>query len=117
MNNEVDRTDTFTLLVFSVIYIFLRCSILHSQVNPNELDNKYAYIQVTHVTPFFKEKELQRRLTNFEKNNNVREFMYETPFTKSGKSRGEIEDQYKRRTVLQSMYTGFVCVFYLIEIS
>ncbi|KAL4220208.1 Dedicator of cytokinesis protein 9 [Mactra antiquata] len=69
-------------------------------VNPDELDNKYAYIQVTHVTPFFKEKELQKRLTDFEKNNNVNSFMYETPFTKAGKTRGEIHEQFKRRTVL-----------------
>lgn len=56
------------------------------------------------MTPFFKEKELQRRLTDFEKNNNVKEFMYETPFTKGGKARGEIDEQYKRRTVLMSKW-------------
>ncbi|XP_053403969.1 dedicator of cytokinesis protein 9-like isoform X5 [Mercenaria mercenaria] len=74
-------------------------------VDPNELDNKYAYIQVTHVTPFFKEKELQRRLTDFEKNNNVNSFMYETPFTKVGKAHGEIHEQFKRRTVLLTSHS------------
>ncbi|XP_060575600.1 dedicator of cytokinesis protein 9-like [Ruditapes philippinarum] len=74
-------------------------------VDPNDLDNKYAYIQVTHVTPFFKEKELQRRLTDFEKNNNVYSFMYETPFTKVGKSHGEIHEQFKRRTVLLTTHS------------
>ena len=54
------------------------------------------------MTPYFKEKELQRRLTDFERNNNVNQFMYETPFTKNGKARGEIHEQFKRRTVLMS---------------
>ena len=54
------------------------------------------------MTPYFKEKELQKRLTDFERNNNVNQFMYETPFTKNGKARGEIHEQFKRRTVLMS---------------
>ena len=54
------------------------------------------------MTPYFKEKELQKRLTDFERNNNVNQFMYETPFTKGGKARGEIFEQFKRRTVLMS---------------
>ncbi|XP_060602450.1 dedicator of cytokinesis protein 9-like, partial [Ruditapes philippinarum] len=82
-----------------------KCTRKIGKVDPNELDNKYAYIQVTHVTPFFKEKELQRRLTDFEKNNNVYSFMYETPFTKVGKSHGEIHEQFKRRTVLLTTHS------------
>ena len=72
------------------------------QVNPAELDQKFAYIQVTHVTPYFEEKELQKRITEFERNNNIKRFMFETPFTKAGKARGEIHEQFKRRTVLIS---------------
>ena len=72
------------------------------QVNQNDLDPKLAYIQVTYVTPFYDEKELEDRTTDFERNNNIKRFMYETPFTKNGKARGEIEEQYKRRTILIS---------------
>lgn len=64
------------------------------------LDPKIAYIQVTHVIPYFDEKDLANRPTVFERNNDIRRFMYETPFTKSGKARGEIEEQYKRRTIV-----------------
>jgi dedicator of cytokinesis protein 9/10/11 len=71
-------------------------------VNANELDSKYAYIQVTHVTPYFDEKELTERQTDFERNNNVRRFMFETPFTKDGKAHGEIENQWRRRTIITS---------------
>ncbi|XP_052217568.1 dedicator of cytokinesis protein 9-like isoform X3 [Dreissena polymorpha] len=85
-------------------------------VNPSELETRFAYIQVTHVTPFFKEKELQRRLTDFEKNNNVCWFMYETPFTKGNKAHGEIHEQYKRRTVLRTSHS-FPFVKKRIEVS
>jgi hypothetical protein len=36
----------------------------------------------------------------FERNNNIRRFMYETPFTKTGKARGDIDEQFKRRTII-----------------
>jgi hypothetical protein len=57
---------------------------------------------VTHVTPYFDEKELIERQTDFERNNNIRRFMFETPFTKDGKARGEIENQWRRRTIITS---------------
>ncbi len=90
------------------IYNFFFCIALYKwivcpcQVNPQDLDPAFAYIQLTYVTPYFEEKELEDRTTDFERNNNIRRFMYETPFTKNGKARGEIEEQFKRRTILTS---------------
>ena len=72
------------------------------QVNPKDLDPKYAYIQVTYVTPFFEEKELEDRKTDFEMHHNINRFVFETPFTLSGKKHGGVEEQCKRRTVLTS---------------
>lgn len=72
------------------------------QVNPKDLDSKYAYIQVTHVTPYLDDKELEERKTDFEKSHNIRRFVFETPFTVSGKKQGGVEEQCKRRTVLTS---------------
>ncbi|KAF3857337.1 hypothetical protein F7725_009196 [Dissostichus mawsoni] len=72
------------------------------QVNPKDLDSKYAYIQVTHVTPHLDDKELEDRKTDFEKSHNIRRFVFETPFTVSGKKQGGVEEQCKRRTVLTS---------------
>ncbi|XP_021377721.1 dedicator of cytokinesis protein 9-like isoform X3 [Mizuhopecten yessoensis] len=74
------------------------------QVNPAELDTKFAYIQVIHVTPYFEDKELQRRVTEFEKNNNIKRFMFETPYTENGKAHGEIHEQCKRRTILTTSH-------------
>lgn len=72
------------------------------QVNPKDLDPKYAYIQVTYVTPFFEEKEIEDRKTDFEMHHNINRFVFETPFTPSGKKHGGVEEQCKRRTVLTS---------------
>ncbi|KAG2462037.1 DOC10 protein, partial [Polypterus senegalus] len=71
-----------------------------NKVNPKDLDPKYAYIQVTYVTPFFEEKELQEKKTDFERHHNIRRFVFETPFTLSGKKHGDVEEQCKRRTIL-----------------
>ncbi|XP_055002202.1 dedicator of cytokinesis protein 9 isoform X10 [Sorex araneus] len=74
------------------------------KVNPKDLDSKFAYIQVTHVTPFFDEKELQERKTEFERSHNIRRFMFELPFTQGGKRQGGVEEQCKRRTVLTAIH-------------
>uniref|UniRef100_A0A672S116 Dedicator of cytokinesis 8 n=1 Tax=Sinocyclocheilus grahami TaxID=75366 RepID=A0A672S116_SINGR len=69
------------------------------KLNPNK-----AYIQITFVEPYFDDYEMKDRLTNFEKNFNLRRFMYTTPFTKSGRPRGELNEQYKRKTILTTMH-------------
>ncbi|XP_072556419.1 dedicator of cytokinesis protein 9-like isoform X23 [Paramormyrops kingsleyae] len=75
-----------------------------SRVNPKDLEPKYAYIQVTHVTPFLEEKELAERKTDFERNHNIQRFVFETPFTTSGKKQGLVGEQCKRRTVLTTTH-------------
>lgn len=71
-------------------------------MNSSELDPKYGYLQVTYVTPYLEERELQERVTDFERSNTIRRFMYETPFTKGSQAQGSIQEQYKRRTILVS---------------
>uniref|UniRef100_A0A673BK57 Dedicator of cytokinesis 9 n=1 Tax=Sphaeramia orbicularis TaxID=375764 RepID=A0A673BK57_9TELE len=74
------------------------------RINPKDLDSKYAYIQVTHVTPYLDEKELTDRKTDFEKSHNIRRFVFEMPFTISGKRQGGVEEQCKRRTILTTTH-------------
>ncbi|XP_076119975.1 dedicator of cytokinesis protein 9 isoform X7 [Alosa pseudoharengus] len=74
------------------------------RINPKDLDSKYAYIQVTHVTPYLEEKELVDRRTDFEKSHNIRRFVFEMPFTVSGKRQGGVEEQCKRRTILTTTH-------------
>ncbi|XP_038195139.1 dedicator of cytokinesis protein 10 isoform X2 [Arvicola amphibius] len=75
-----------------------------NKVNPKDLDPKYAYIQVTYVTPFFEEKEIDDRKTDFEMHHNINRFVFETPFTLSGKKHGGVAEQCKRRTVLTTSH-------------
>ncbi|XP_010849926.1 PREDICTED: dedicator of cytokinesis protein 11-like [Bison bison bison] len=72
------------------------------EVNVKELDPKYAHIQVTYVKPYFDDKELTERKTEFERNHNINRFVFEAPYTLSGKKQGCIEEQCKRRTILTS---------------
>ncbi|KAG8580936.1 hypothetical protein GDO81_007483 [Engystomops pustulosus] len=76
-----------------------------NKVNPKDLDPKFAYFQVTYVTPYFDEKELEDRKTDFEKHHNINRFVFETPFTLSGKKHGGVEEQCKRRTVLTTSHS------------
>ncbi|XP_030384667.1 dedicator of cytokinesis protein 9 isoform X2 [Scaptodrosophila lebanonensis] len=76
-----------------------------SPVKVDDLDPKLAYIQVTHVIPFFTKEELDQRLNEFEQNHDVDTFVYETPFTKSGAARGSVEEQWKRKTVIKTQYS------------
>ncbi|XP_063043622.1 dedicator of cytokinesis protein 11 isoform X2 [Engraulis encrasicolus] len=71
-----------------------------NKVNPKDLDPKLAYVQVTFVKAYFDDKELAERSTAFERSHNLSHFVFETPYTLSGKKHGGVEEQCKRRTVL-----------------
>ncbi|XP_061619113.1 dedicator of cytokinesis protein 11 isoform X4 [Phyllopteryx taeniolatus] len=75
------------------------------KVNPKDLDPKFAYVQVTFVKPYFEEKEAPEKKTDFEKCHNINRFVFETPYTLSGKKRGGVEEQCKRKTVLTTANT------------
>lgn len=82
--------------------LFFKVQICSSQVNPKDLDPKFAYIQVTYVVPYFNEKEQLEKKTDFERHHNISRFVFETPFTLSGKKHGDVEEQCKRKTILTS---------------
>uniref|UniRef100_A0A8C8STH9 Dedicator of cytokinesis 8 n=1 Tax=Pelusios castaneus TaxID=367368 RepID=A0A8C8STH9_9SAUR len=73
-------------------------------VDKSKLDPNKAYIQITFVEPYFDEYEMKDRVTYFEKNFNLRRFMYTTPFTLDGRPRGDLSEQYKRNTILTTMH-------------
>lgn len=77
-----------------------------AKVHPETLGSKkMGYIQITYVQPYFDDEELQARPTLFERNNNIRRFIYETPFTCSGKAHGNLTEQCKRKTILTTSNT------------
>lgn len=73
-------------------------------VDKGKLDPNKAYIQITYVEPFFDTYELKDRITYFDKNYNLRCFMYCTPFTLDGRAHGDLHEQYKRKTILTTSH-------------
>uniref|UniRef100_A0A4W4EVY2 Dedicator of cytokinesis 11 n=1 Tax=Electrophorus electricus TaxID=8005 RepID=A0A4W4EVY2_ELEEL len=76
-----------------------------NKVKQKDLDPKLAYIQVTFVKPYFDDKDLVERTTDFEKCHNINRFVFETPYTLTGKKHGGVEEQCKRRTILTTANT------------
>ncbi|XP_075429268.1 dedicator of cytokinesis protein 11 isoform X3 [Ascaphus truei] len=76
-----------------------------NKVNVKDLDIKFAHIQITYVKPYLEEPELSERKTDFEKNHNISRFVFETPYTLSGKKHGCVEEQCKKRTILTTSNT------------
>ncbi|URE46978.1 Dedicator of cytokinesis [Musa troglodytarum] len=79
------------------------------QVNAEELQPDVCYLQITAVDPVMEDEDLgSRRERIFSlSTGSVRarvfdRFLFDTPFTKNGKTQGGLEDQWKRRTVLQT---------------
>ncbi|OAY76191.1 guanine nucleotide exchange factor SPIKE 1 [Ananas comosus] len=79
------------------------------QVNADELQPGVCYLQITAVDPVMEDEDLgSRRERIFSlSTGTVRarvfdRFLFDTPFTKNGKTQGGLEDQWKRRTVLQN---------------
>jgi len=66
----------------------------------SELDPNFAYLQIIAVELYLTPDELLNRETLFEQNFNINRFIFETPFTKSGKAHGDMAEQYKRKTIL-----------------
>ncbi|XP_030646757.1 dedicator of cytokinesis protein 7 [Chanos chanos] len=73
-------------------------------VDKTKLDPNKAYLQITYVEPFFDTYELKERITYFDKNYNLRTFMYCTPFTLDGRAHGDLHEQYKRKTILTTSH-------------
>ena len=71
-------------------------------MNTSALDQEHAYIQITHVVPYFESEELERRKTKFERENKISKFVYETPFTRNGRTHGDVTKQCMRKTLLTS---------------
>jgi len=66
----------------------------------SELQSGHCYLQIIALEIYHTPEELKKRPSLFEQHFNVKNFLYETPFTKSEKVYGDMADQYKRKTFL-----------------
>ncbi|XP_069184992.1 dedicator of cytokinesis protein 7 isoform X20 [Procambarus clarkii] len=73
-------------------------------VDVTKLNSDKACIQITYVEPYFDEYEYRDRVTSFEKNYNIKRFIFSTPFTPDGRAHGELHEQYKRKTILTTQH-------------
>lgn len=79
------------------------------QVKGEELQPGVCYLQITAVDPVMEDEDLgsrRERILSLS-TGSVRarvfdRFLFDTPFTKNGKTQGGLEDQWKRRTVLET---------------
>ncbi|CAM1319326.1 DOCK6 (predicted) [Pycnogonum litorale] len=74
-----------------------------NNVDRSKLNPEKAYIQITYVEPYFDSYELRDRITYFDKNYNIKRFVYSTPFTLDGRPHGELHEQYKRKTIVDTV--------------
>ncbi|XP_076814693.1 dedicator of cytokinesis protein 7-like isoform X2 [Clavelina lepadiformis] len=74
-------------------------------IDLDSLDPNKAFIQITYVEPYFYDYENESKTSYFDRNYNIDKFVYATPFTKDGKSHGEMKEQFKRKTYLQVSHT------------
>lgn len=71
------------------------------EVDTSKHDPSKIYIQVTYCEPIFPDRlDDESRRSHAERNTDINQFVYETPFTKSGKSHGGVGDQWNRKTIV-----------------
>ncbi|XP_076063961.1 dedicator of cytokinesis isoform X2 [Oratosquilla oratoria] len=73
-------------------------------VDVTKLNPDKAHVQITYVEPYFDEFEFKDRVTSFEKNYNIKHFIFSTPFTPDGRAHGDLSEQYKRKTILTTSH-------------
>lgn len=71
-------------------------------VDRSKQDPNKVYIAIMFCEPFHTLEELKVKPTYFDRINGVTKFFYEVPYTLSGKARGEVEDQYKRKIIMKT---------------
>lgn len=76
-----------------------------NDIDIQKLDSQKLYLQVTYVEPLLDMWEKRRRTDHFSRNVNLHRFCYATPFTRDGKAHGDLEDQYKKKTVLSTQFS------------
>ncbi|KAL3697766.1 hypothetical protein R1sor_011842 [Riccia sorocarpa] len=80
------------------------------QVKADDLQPKVCYLQITSVERVMEDEDLESRRERHQAGHSsgsvsarvFDRFLFDTPFTKNGKTQGGLEDQWKRRTVLQT---------------
>lgn len=71
-----------------------------SVVDVSKLDSNAIYVQIITVYPYFEDESDSSRKTEWDRNFNICDFIYETPFTAPGGNQNDISAQCKRKTII-----------------
>jgi len=71
-------------------------------VDTSKLKDDVSYFQVVSLTEYFEPEQLNERPNLWDRKFNMNRFIFESPFTKSGKAHGDLADQCKRKTILRT---------------
>lgn len=70
-------------------------------VDEAKLDADGMALQIVTVEPYFDASDSSNRTTAWDRNFNIKYFIFETPFTTTGKAHGDLSIQCKRKTILE----------------
>jgi hypothetical protein len=79
-----------------------KVQILGGRYDESKVDrSKFLYLRIVAVEPYLDDEELIQRQSPFEKRFNLNRFIFETPFTTTGKVHSDdIREQQKKKTIL-----------------
>jgi len=79
-----------------------KIQVLGGRYDESKVDrSKFVYLRIVAVEPYLDDNELLQRQSPFEKRFNLSRFIFETPFTTTGKVHSDdIREQQKRKTIL-----------------
>jgi len=66
---------------------------------------EHLYIQLVSVNPYFVPSELKDRPSEFERHNDIKRFIYETPFSKTGKMTDDLSQQWKKKVIITTEFS------------
>eukprot|EP01102_Stenamoeba_stenopodia_P022451 TRINITY_DN9354_c0_g1_i1.p1 TRINITY_DN9354_c0_g1~~TRINITY_DN9354_c0_g1_i1.p1 ORF type:complete len:288 (+),score=78.59 TRINITY_DN9354_c0_g1_i1:71-865(+) len=74
---------------------------LGNTIDKSQLEPTKGYLQIVYVEPYLTaEEQAKRTATPWDRRFNITRFVFETPFTPSGKAHGDTAEQWKRKTIL-----------------
>jgi hypothetical protein len=77
-----------------------KVELVSNMLDRSKMREDVGYLQVVSLTEYFDPAEAADRPNLWDKKFNNRRFIFETPFTKSGKAQGDLVEQCKRKTIL-----------------
>jgi hypothetical protein len=72
-----------------------------TKLDATQMDPGCVYLSVVYCEPYLPKEDTMKRPTYFERVNDINRFVFEQPYTQiPGKAHGEVDQQYKKKTIL-----------------